>query len=205
MSFDEKADTYLPPNVASPTSMGRARRRRRKEIGKTMRQIAEEVGLSEGFISQVERGLSTPSLISLYNLSSTLEASVEALLAQVPQRDLPMASDAAEPPDYSLYEEGRVYHLLRRGFPKAQLNSCITHMPPVYVSELTRHEGEDFFFVIDGGNALRGRRQGVRSQDRRHPAFTNFAAAPRSQYWHLVGAQTLGRHDSDSARTLKPR
>ena len=131
-------------------SLGRALRRRRKEIGKTMRQVAQEAGLSEGFISQVERGLSTPSLISLYNLASTLETSVEAFLPQVPQRDHSMVSHAAERPGYSLDKEERVYQILQRGFPDARLNSCITHMPPGYVSDLTRHEGEDFLYLIEG-------------------------------------------------------
>lgn len=191
MSFDEKGDTYSPTNAASPTSMGRALRRRRQEIGKTMRQIAEQVGLSEGFISQIERGLSTPSLISLYNLASTLETSVDTLLAQVPQRDHSIVSDAAELPDYSLYKEERVYHLLQRGFPEAQLNSCITHMPPGYVSELKRHEGEDFLFIIEGEMLYEvgGKEYVLRTGDTLHfPASLphrarNIGASPARELW----------------------
>jgi len=136
----------FPPAV----SLGRALRQRRKEIGKTMRQVALEAGLSEGFISQIERGLSTPSLISLCNLASSLGTSVEAFLPQAPQRSNSMVSHASERHSYSIEAEERVYQLLQRGFPGAKLNSCITHMPPGYVSDVTRHEGEDFLYVIEG-------------------------------------------------------
>lgn len=115
-----------------------------------MRQVAREAGLSEGFVSQVERGLSTPSLISLCNLASSLEASVEAFLPQVPQRTHSVVSHASERHNYTLEAEERVYQLLQRGFPGALLNSCITHMPPGYVSDVTRHEGEDFLYLIEG-------------------------------------------------------
>ena len=136
----------LPPAV----SLGRALRQRRKEVGKTMRQVAQEAGLSEGFISQVERGLSTPSLISLYNLAATLDTNVETFLQQAPQHAHSMVSHASERHGYSIEAEERVYQILQRGFPDARLNSCITHMPPGYVSELTRHEGEDFLYLIEG-------------------------------------------------------
>lgn len=154
MSFNDReaqqkasqGSPLFPPAV----SLGRALRQRRKEIGKTMRQVAREAGLSEGFVSQVERGLSTPSLISLCNLASSLEASVEAFLPQAPQRSHSVVSHASERHNYSLEAEERVYQLLQRGFPGALLNSCITHMPPGYVSDVTRHEGEDFLYVIEG-------------------------------------------------------
>lgn len=157
MSFDERVTRQrgvgqfpISPQFPPAVSLGRALRQRRKEIGKTMRQVAFEVGLSEGFISQIERGLSTPSLISLYNLASALGASVEAFLQQVPHPTYSMVSHASERHGYSIEAEERVYQLLQRGFPDAQLNSCITHMPPGYVSELTRHEGEDFLYLIEG-------------------------------------------------------
>jgi uncharacterized cupin superfamily protein len=59
-------------------------------------------------------------------------------------------SHAGERHGYSIEAEERVYQILQRGFPDARLNSCITHMPPGYVSELTRHEGEDFLYLIEG-------------------------------------------------------
>lgn len=154
MNFDEReAPEAGAGSLAQPpsaTSLGRALRQRRKEIGKTMKEVAQEAGLSEGFISQIERGLSTPSLISLYNVANTLGISIEAFLPQNPQPAHSMVSRASERQGCSIDAEERVYQILQRGFPDARLNSCITHMPPGYVSELTRHEGEDFLYLIEG-------------------------------------------------------
>ena len=100
MSFDERearvASAGSPTQPPSATSLGRALRQRRKAIGKTMKEVAQEAGLSEGFISQIERGLSTPSLISLYNVANTLGISVEAFLPQGPQPAHSMVSRASE-------------------------------------------------------------------------------------------------------------
>lgn len=151
MSFDEQeAGTGFPTQLPSAISIGRALRQRRKKIGKTMKEVAQDAGLSEGFISQIERGLSTPSLISLYNVANTLGISVEAFLPQDSQPAHSIVSRASERRGCSIDAEQRVYQILQRGFPDARLNSCITHMPPGYASELTRHEGEDFLYLIQG-------------------------------------------------------
>ena len=44
-------------NENDPEALGRALRTRRKEVGLTMQQVADEAGLSVGFISQVELSL----------------------------------------------------------------------------------------------------------------------------------------------------
>ncbi|MEM7319920.1 MAG: helix-turn-helix domain-containing protein, partial [Pseudomonadota bacterium] len=45
-----------------PLDLGQSIRLRRKELGLTMQTVADAAGLSVGFISQVERGLTSPSL-----------------------------------------------------------------------------------------------------------------------------------------------
>lgn len=133
-----------------PAALGQMLRKRRKDIGKTMKQVAKEAGLTEGFISQIERGLSTPSLISLYNVANALGTSVDTFLSQPLRHGHSMVSHAGERPGYNVATRNRVYELLERGFPGALLNGCITHIPEGYVSELTSHEGEDFIYLIEG-------------------------------------------------------
>ncbi|KOF19573.1 hypothetical protein AC244_11950 [Ensifer adhaerens] len=136
--------------MPAAATIGQMLRARRKEIGKTMKQVAHEAGLTEGFISQIERGISTPSLISLYNVANALGTSVDTFLSQPPQHAHSMVSHAGERRGYNVETKERVYELLERGFPGAQLNGCITHMPVGYASELTSHEGEDFLYLIEG-------------------------------------------------------
>lgn len=151
---DEKtrgADAETPSsNMPAPAALGQMLRERRKDIGKTMKQVAQEAGLTEGFISQIERGLSTPSLISLYNVANALGTSVDTFLSQPPRHGHSMVSHAGERPGYNVATKDRIYELLERGFPGAMLNGCITQIPEGYVSELTSHEGEDFIYLIEG-------------------------------------------------------
>lgn len=138
------------PDMPAAASIGQMLRARRKLIGKTMKQVAAEAGLTEGFISQIERGISTPSLISLYNVANALETSVDTFLSQPPEHAHSMVSHAGARRGYNVETKERVYELLERGFPGAQLNGCITHMPQGYASEITTHQGEDFLYLIEG-------------------------------------------------------
>lgn len=138
------------PDATAAASIGQMLRARRKAIGKTMKQVAAEAGLTEGFISQIERGISTPSLISLYKVATALGTSVDTFLSQPPAHAHSMVSHAGERRGYNVETKERVYELLERGFPGAQLNGCITLMPPGYASEITTHQGEDFLYLIEG-------------------------------------------------------
>lgn len=141
----------LPETDASAAaSIGEMLRARRKAIGKTMKQVAVEAGLTEGFISQIERGISTPSLISLYKVATALGTSVDTFLSQPPEHAHSMVSHAGERHGYNVETRERVYEIIERGFPGAALNGCITLMPSGYASELTTHQGEDFLYLIEG-------------------------------------------------------
>ena len=84
--------------VTSGENLGARLRARRKAIGKTMQQVADEASLTIGFISQIERGISTPSLASLYNVAKALDASVDMLVSQAPKRSHPVVTHAGERP-----------------------------------------------------------------------------------------------------------
>ena len=131
--------------------LGARIRARRKVLGKTMQQVADEAGLTIGFISQIERGLSTPSLSSLYNVAKALEASVAMFVVQPPARQHSVVTHAGKRP---LFEAGsgntRFYEFLERGFPEAKLNACLTHVLPGHASEMMSHEGEDFIYLVAG-------------------------------------------------------
>lgn len=147
---DSLMATLPETNATAAGSIGQMLRARRNAIGKTMKQVAAEAGLTEGFISQIERGISTPSLISLYKVATALETSVDTFLSQPPAHVHSMVSHAGERHGYNVETKERVYEIIERGFPGAALNGCITLMPAGYASELTTHEGEDFLYLIEG-------------------------------------------------------
>jgi transcriptional regulator with XRE-family HTH domain len=62
------------------SAVGQAIRRARKDAGMSMRTLADQCGVSQPFISAIERGLSTPSIATLYRLAAVLGTEPAALL-----------------------------------------------------------------------------------------------------------------------------
>ncbi len=62
--------------------LGKRLRARRRELSLTLKEVADGAGLSVGFISQVERGLTVPSLSSLASIAGVLDSHVTTFLAQ---------------------------------------------------------------------------------------------------------------------------
>ncbi|HTM79205.1 MAG TPA: XRE family transcriptional regulator [Devosia sp.] len=131
-------------------TLGQRLRARRKAIGKTLQQVATEASLTVGFISQIERGISTPSLASLYNVAQALDTSVDHFVSQAPARSHSVVSHSGQRQTYKVGGTARFYEFLERGFPEAKLNACLSHVPPGHVSEMMRHEGEEFVYLVSG-------------------------------------------------------
>ena len=62
-------------------------KRKRKEKGLSQQRLADKSGLDRTFISLMERGLKTPSLTTIFKLSSTLEIEASTLIQEL-ERDL---------------------------------------------------------------------------------------------------------------------
>lgn len=67
--------------VSEDVRLGRAIRDRRKELGLTLTYISDEAGISAGLLSQIERGLSSPSVRVLRSISGALRLSVLQLFS----------------------------------------------------------------------------------------------------------------------------
>lgn len=84
----------------------------------TMQQVADRIGLSVGFISQLERDLTGPSLTTLASLARVLEQPVSAFLSQP---DIPQnltRRDGRVP--YSTGHRTMSYERLSTTFPAAR-------------------------------------------------------------------------------------
>jgi transcriptional regulator with XRE-family HTH domain len=64
------------------TSIGDYIRQQREQAGKSVRQLAEAAGISNPYLSQVERGLRKPSAEILQQVAKGLRISAEALYVQ---------------------------------------------------------------------------------------------------------------------------
>ncbi|MFH1795271.1 MAG: XRE family transcriptional regulator [Pseudomonadota bacterium] len=130
-------------------AFGERLRTRRRELGLTLKEVADGAGLSVGFISQIERGITTPSLSSLTNVSRVLGLHVTEFLSQ--PRGLAPTTRHDQRPHYAVGSNSLVYERLSASFPGNVLNTVIIHEPPGYRSEPIAHEGEEIFYVLEGG------------------------------------------------------
>jgi transcriptional regulator with XRE-family HTH domain len=71
------------PDAAIVTALGTAIRAARASANLSMRALAALAGISQPFLSQVENGSATPSLITLYRIANALRISPTDLLPTV--------------------------------------------------------------------------------------------------------------------------
>lgn len=133
--------------IADQTLLGERLRERRLALGLTLKEVADGAGLSVGFISQIERGITTPSLSSLVNVSRLLGRPISAFLS------LPPGNASTHPdqrPHYAVGSSSLVYERVSASFRGSQLTSVIIHQPPGYRSEPVTHDGEELFYMLAG-------------------------------------------------------
>ena len=174
----------------------------------TLRDVADEASLSVGFISQIERGIATPSLTSLVEIARALGLDPGALLG------LPSSNGATIPHDdrqtFAVSESGPDYERISTGDGSMALNGLVTHFPPGYMSaETTRHEGEELFYVLSGELELElnGERSRLKPGDAAHYSsalphqMRNPTNRPTSILW--VGTINLFGTEADHAPTSR--
>jgi len=131
-------------------TLGRNIRRLRKEREETLEQLASRCGLSVGFLSQVERGLSSPSVASLKAILDALEIPISQFF-QAPIADGAAITRAGEPPyQIRVGSSETVYSMLSGSRPNRTLEAFIAEYPPGYAPPVLPHEGEEFGFILSG-------------------------------------------------------
>jgi transcriptional regulator with XRE-family HTH domain len=68
-------------------NLGSIIRKRRKEIKLTMKEVAERARISEGFLSQIENNVNTPSVDTLRNICGAIGINAGDVLNQVEKGD----------------------------------------------------------------------------------------------------------------------
>src|SRR5262245_62277158 len=102
-------------DVATPDPLGTRLRDRRQALGLTLKEVAVGAGLSVGFISQIERGITIPSLTSLINVCRMLKSEVGDFLTQ-PRGDTPVTRHDQRSV-YALGSDAITYERLSASFP----------------------------------------------------------------------------------------
>ncbi|MCV0425542.1 MAG: XRE family transcriptional regulator [Roseibium sp.] len=140
--------TATPEAEHETPNYGAVIRQRRKALGMTLDDVAKATNLTIGFLSQVERGISSPSLSSFMRIAGALQTSLEQLIKVPEPYSEYVSKDARQ--TYVLGKSKRLYEKLGPGFPGALTYPCIIHRPPGHVSEHMQHEGEVFCYLLSG-------------------------------------------------------
>jgi transcriptional regulator with XRE-family HTH domain len=179
-------------------NIGPVVRARRKELSLTLQTLADRSGLSIAFISQVERGKTTPSLMSLLQLSEALEVDMNYFVAATQEEKLFRRADE---PEYIEVDSPIKYIRLSNSFPAQKLEPFIFILPPQHHSSAEKigegHEGEGFLYVLEGEvhGAYRGNKFVLNPGDTMHYdlsdslALNNFSNGEAKILW--VGSVVL--------------
>jgi transcriptional regulator with XRE-family HTH domain len=136
-------------------AVGRRIRDLRRVRQLSLETVAARTDLSIGFLSQIERGLSSPSLRVLATLADVLGVGIAALFGASPSAD--GASDqvvtrAPQRPELKLWRTGVSKQLLSPASADNKLNLFLVHLEPGGSTgdELYTHDGEEAGLVLEG-------------------------------------------------------
>ena len=141
-------DTLSANSQKGLEPVGRKLRERRRELGLTLQDVADGANLSIGFISQLERDLTWPSLASLAAISQVLQTNINDLLVMPSGNTATTRSGERHP--YPLESKDFNYERISANFPGRKMSAVILHVAPGRRSEPMQHDGEELFFVIRG-------------------------------------------------------
>lgn len=124
-------------------------RRLRKKNGLTQEELADRCELSKGFISQVERDLTSPSIATLVDILEGLGTNLKDFFNETMNEKITFSKE-----DTFETNNEELKYILKWIIPNAQKNI----MEPILVEldaggrskEDSPHEGEEFGYVING-------------------------------------------------------
>jgi len=143
---------------AEPTmdvAVGQKIRDLRRIRAMSLETVAVRAGLSIGFLSQIERGLSSPSLRVLATLADVLGVGIAGLFGV--RENTGAVPDAVvtrerQRPELNLWRTGISKQLLSPAGSDGRLNLFLVHLEPGGSTgdELYTHDGEEAGLVIEG-------------------------------------------------------
>ncbi len=128
---------------------GRLLRELREEYGLTLRELSVKTGLSTSLISQLERGVTSPSLQSVRRLAEALQVSIFQLLAADTRGYSYVPADRRRK---LVLQHGEISYELLSPDTKRRLEVWLGTLGPGATSgdEPSIHQSEEFILVLSG-------------------------------------------------------
>lgn len=124
-------------------------RRMRKARGWTLEELSARSGLSVGFLSQLERGLNSPSISSLKAIADALGTSITNFFS-IPT-NVSTIIRAGDVKRFRIDGSGIVYSILSGPLDDKSIEPLLVELPPHYEGPPAfAHQGEEFGYVLEG-------------------------------------------------------
>lgn len=133
--------------------IGEKIKRMRLQLGLTQEELAARTELSKGFISQLERDLTSPSIATLMDILETLGSDISSFFNEAPpEKVLYGAQDMFVKEDAELKNE--ITWLVTNAQKNALEPILVTLLPGGATLQDDPHEGEEFGYVLAGSISL---------------------------------------------------
>ena len=146
--------------MAQANFLGKRLRKRRAELGLTLRELAEQTNLTPSFISQLERSMTSPSLNSIQRLADALKVPFMYFIPENGQ-SASRVTRAGQRRKVLVEEVHTSYELLSPDLSSG-FEGVLIRLDPGAVSAVRRLpvETEELFFVLEGRLAV-----GIQNED----------------------------------------
>lgn len=138
---------------ANGMQIGEKIKRRRIRLGLTQEELAARTELSKGFISQLERDLTSPSIATLTDILEALGTDLADFFAEPKEEKVVFGAE-----DVFVKEDAEAGHSIYWLIPNAQKNLLepimVSLAPGGRTGEDDPHEGEEFGHVLAGSIVL---------------------------------------------------
>lgn len=114
----------------------------------TLQALADNCGLSVPFLSQVERDLAMPSLVSLTSIARALGVEMSYFVGTPSPGQIVRRGD--RPEHLRFGGDQVVYTRLSGRHEERKMEALLIEVPPGLASPVAHREGEGFWYVLDG-------------------------------------------------------
>lgn len=124
----------------------------RKELGMSIKELADAADLSTGLISQIERDLVSPSVNAMLRIVDALHTTMGDFFDDVPSHKRPVIYRCGE---HKMIDEKEMHRRVRVLSPPKHIHYQVVEMrfEPTKNWEdavLSSHEGQEFGFILSG-------------------------------------------------------
>jgi transcriptional regulator with XRE-family HTH domain len=127
--------------------IGHRIRQLRIQNGLTLEELASRTELTKGFLSQLERNLTSPSISTLEDIAEALGMTMSRFFAEEKDEQIVFTAEDA----FVDEQEGRTLHWIVPNAQKNLMEPVIIELKPNGESKLIEpHEGEELGYVLSG-------------------------------------------------------